>query len=295
VLTVNYIEQFHDYLIASGKSANTIKAYLSDLKQFSIWLQETYGEEGSFTPSSLTQRDVVQYRSYLYTTLQRKPAGINRSLRSVSAFCEWARKKKYIVENPVEEVPIVQQVAAPPKALNHLEYSRLMRTVETSGSKRDIAIIGLMLDAGLRIGEVESLNLEDIEISDRKGLVRIRQGKGLKYREVPLNKDLRKALQSYINIRPNIDTPALFISQWKDRLSSNSIWKLVKKYGEASGLENLTPHSLRHSFGTRLVRDKGNDIVAVAQLMGHSNIQTTSIYTKASQQDLEDAVEKLGR
>lgn len=289
---MNYIEQFNDYLTASGKSANTKKAYLSDLKQFSIWVQESYGEE-SFTPDSITQRDVVQYKSYMQSVQQRKPAGINRALRSISAFCEWAKKQKLIADNPVEEVPVAQQVKAPPKALDSIEYNRLMRIVEKAGSKRDIAIVGLMLDAGLRIGEVEALNVDDIEVSERKGLVRVRQGKGSKYREVPLNKELRKVLQGYLMTRPNLGIEALFISQWKDRLSANSIWKLVKKYGEACGLQDLTPHALRHSFGTRLVREKGVDLVTTAQLMGHSNIQTTALYTKATQKDLENAVEKL--
>lgn len=132
-----------------------------------------------------------------------------------------------------------------------MEQNRLLREVHKSGEKREIAIFELMIGTGLWIGEVESLNLSDIELSDRKGMVMVREGKGQKYREVPLNKDIRKAIQEYLEVRPN-NGEALFISQKGGRLTLNTIWKVVKKYGYKVGLDDLTPHSLRQTFGLSL-------------------------------------------
>jgi len=209
-------------------------------------------------------------------------------------FCDWAKSKDYIQENPAAEISWAKQVKNSPKSLNELEQNRLLREVYKSSNKRDIAIVELMVSAGLRIGEVESLNLSDIQIKDRKGMVTVREGKGQKYREVPLNKDIRKAVQEYFEVRQNIGE-ALFISQKGGRLTSNAIWKVVKKYGNKVGLSDLTPHSLRHTFGTMLIRKHKVDIVTIAALMGHENISTTAIYTKPNQQDMIEAVEKLSK
>jgi site-specific recombinase XerD len=195
--------------------------------------------------------------------------------------------------NPAKGVPMVNQVPAPPSALDRLDMNRLMRAVYKEEIVRDIAIMELLLNTGLRVGEVEELRVDDIEITDRKGNLIVRQGKGGKFRVVPLNKDVRRALTDYNNERSQIDTTALFVSKRKQRLTANAIWRLVKKYGELAGLLEVHPHSLRHTFGTRLVREHNIDLVTAAQLMGHSSVQTTAIYTRATQVDLDNAVERL--
>jgi integrase/recombinase XerD len=101
-------------------------------------------------------------------------------------------------------------------------------------------------------------------------------------------------IQEYLEVRPNIGE-ALFISQKGGRLTSNAIWKVVKKYGNKVGIDDLTPHSLRHTFGTMLIRKHKVDLVTTAALMGHENIATTAIYTQPNQQDMIDAVEKLSK
>ncbi len=290
---MTYIEEFRNTLLDQNKSKYTIKSYLSDLKQFQNWLKGTYGEF-DFKPAIITKLDVAHYKSHMLTVNRRKPSGVNRALSSIASFCDWARSKGYIQENPAEDISWAKQTKTPPKSLSELEQNRLLREVYKSNIKRDIAIVELMVGAGLRIGEVESLDLFDIQISDRKGMVTVREGKGQKYREVPLNKDIRKAIQEYLEDRPN-NGEALFISQKGGRLTSNAIWKVVKKYGNKVGLDDLTPHSLRHTFGTMLIRKHKVDIVTTAALMGHENISTTAIYTKPNQQDMIEAVEKLSK
>ena len=290
---MNHIDDFIQSLKEEGRSPHTIKAYISDLNQFAVWLKGTYGE-AVFTPGSITKLDVTSYKSYLLSVAQRKPAGINRALSSISAFCDWAIRQGFIQANPADQVPQAKQIKTPPKALSEQDLNRLLRTVYKSGKKRDIAIVELMIGAGLRIGEVEALKVADIQVSDRKGAVEVRQGKGSKYRQVPLNRDVRQAIQEYLEVRPD-DGDFLFVSHKGAGLTSNAIWKVIKKYAEEAGLPEVTPHSLRHTFGTRLIRKYGVDIVTTAALMGHANISTTAIYTKPNQQDLMDAVEKLAR
>lgn len=236
----------------------------------------------------------MHYRAHMLNVVQRKPAGVNRALSSIAAFCDWAQENGQIRENPASHIPQAAQVKAPPKALADQELNRLLRTVHQGGHKRDIAMVELMVGTGLRIGEVAALTVADIEMSDRKGLLIVRHGKGDKYRQVPMNKDVRQALQDYLSERP-ADGQALFLSQKGGGLTSNAIWKMIKGYGDRAGLADLTPHALRHTFGTRLIRKHGVDIVTAAALMGHANISTTAVYTKPSQEDLAAAVEKLSK
>ncbi len=153
---------------------------------------------------------------------QRKPAGVNRATSSIAAFCDWAQESGLIHESPASHIPQAAQVKTPPKALTDKELNRLFRTVHQSGHKRDIAIVELVVGTGLRIGEVAALTVADIEMSDRKGLLTVRHGKGGKYRQVPLNKDVREAFHDYLRERPD-DAQALFLSQKGGGLASNAI------------------------------------------------------------------------
>jgi site-specific recombinase XerD len=290
---MTYFEQFEKCLKDGNKSRHTIKSYLSDLRQYEKWLKGTYGEV-ELSPNVITTLDVAHYKTFMLNNQQRKPAGINRALSSISAFCDWAISQRLIAENPVKDIPQAKQIKTPPKSLFENELNKLNREVYKAGNKRDIAMVELMAGAGLRISEVESLTIHDIEVSERKGVVTVRHGKGSKYRQIPLNKDIRKAIQEYLQVRPN-EGGALFISQKGGGLASNAIWKIVKKYADRAGMADITPHSLRHTFGTMLIRKHKVDIMTTAALMGHENISTTAIYTKPNQQDMIEAVEKLSK
>ena len=136
-----------------------------------------------------------------------------------------------------------------------------------------------------------NLRLDDIVISERKGTAIVRSGKGDKYREVPLNADVRKAITDYLETRPNRGN-YLFVSNKSDRLSESQLYRIVRKYADMAGVEAY-PHILRYTFATKLLREKNVDLVTVKELLGHASINTTAIYTRANRQDLEKAVEKL--
>jgi site-specific recombinase XerD len=118
---------------------------------------------------------------------------------------------------------------------------------------------GLLSNTGLRVGELAQLTLGDIELSLRKGLVTVRSGKRVKYRQVPLNVDARRALEEYLPVRPSGEGECLFIGQRGGGLTPPAIWRVVKRYGKHAGLA-ISPHTLRHTFGTRLARSKDVDL-----------------------------------
>ncbi|MEA3376813.1 MAG: tyrosine-type recombinase/integrase, partial [Chloroflexota bacterium] len=140
--------------------------------------------------------------------------------------------------------------------------------------------------------EVSKLRLDDVEISPRKGSVTVRGGKGEKFRRVPLNIDTRKAIQAYLSENPPERDNHLFVSQRGGPLQPSGIYYLVNRYAYDARLEDVTPHTLRHTFGKNLV-DAGVSLDRVAQLLGHESVDTTRIYTTPSEQDLQREVEKI--
>ena len=273
-----------------GISPYTVRGYMTDLKRFAAWFEKTNGEPMHLR--DVTPVDVRDYKAYLQTVKKFKPATINRRLAALRAYFYWSIDEGLIKENPVR-VRNVEEPQTAPRSIGEREYHRLLRAVQKGGSKRDIAIIQMLRHTGLRVGELCSLDLEDIVMSERKGKVIVRSGKGRRYREVPLNLDVRRALQEYLSDeRPEVDTPNIFIGQRKNGLTEVAIQDIVRKYAEVAKLEGVTPHVLRHTFAKSLI-DKGVDLVTVQQLMGHQRIDSTARYTKPSKRDLEVAVSRL--
>ena len=284
-------KSFAQALVQQGRRPLTVASYLSDLRGFADWFTQTNGE--AFAPGGITALDVRSFKSYLITVAGFKPATVNRRLASLSRYCAWARTQGLLQDDPTAEVKGLRQVKPAPKALAAVDLRRLLREVHKRGIPRDVALVELLANTGLRAGEAAQLVVEDIELSARKGKVTVRSGKGAKYRQVPLNADSRRALEEYLAVRPQTGTSAFFVGQRGNGLTSSAIWRVVKQYGRHAGLE-ISPHTLRHTFGTRLVRRKGVDLVTVAAMMGHESLDTTAIYTRPSEEDMAEAVETLG-
>jgi site-specific recombinase XerD len=284
------VTQFIAELQRQEAAARTLKNYESDLLCFGRWFQNSVGE--AFTAERVTPTDVRDYKAHLLTVERRKPATINRRLASLRKFFQWAKAIDRIQELPSDSVKGVQSVPRAPKSLEKREVDRLIRAAERDGNKRNLAILQTLRHTGIRVGELCALKQNDVEISERKGLLTVRSGKGGKHREIPLNNDLRKAIEAYQAVRPKVLDSHLFIGQRGEGLKPQAVENVVKKYARAAGLEDVSPHTLRHTFG-KLVLDAGEDLVIVAKLLGHERLETTAIYTQPSDRDLERAVEKL--
>jgi integrase/recombinase XerD len=271
-------------------SPRTRDAYRLDLLHFAGWFAQTVGE--TFTPEAVTPTDVREYRGYLMNVEHRQPSTVNRRLAALRRFFQWAKATGLVKELPTENVKGVASSPRAPHWLDKRDVDRLIRTVERHGDTRDLAIVLTLRHTGIRVSELSSLMLGDVETSERKGTLTVRSGKGSKFRVLPLNVDARQAITAYLKVRPAVSADHLFIGQRGQGVSSRAVELLVTKYGRLAGLEDVTPHTLRHSFGKHAL-DAGADLVSVAALLGHQRLETTAIYTTPSQRDLEKVVEKL--
>ena len=288
------IPNFLSDLEAEGVSPHTVRAYGADLRAWAKWCDQTTGGQ------ALTAADPRDIRDYLGYMVRQglKPATINRRLNAIRRFYKWATRKGLADDNPFDDlrVGVKAQKQTAPKWLTEKEQRRLLRAVREYGRKdrlRDMAIIRLGMDAGLRLSEIAALTLDDVTVNGRSGWVQVRYGKGGKAREVPLSVDARKALGAWLAERERhryADDPHLFLGQ-RGPLAGPGIYRIVTKYGRLAGIAGLTPHTLRHTFAKNLI-DAGRPLTVVAALMGHGSLNTLAIYTRPSREDLARAVNR---
>jgi len=285
---------FRAELEAQDLSPATVLGYANDVELFARWYVGAYGEE--FDVGRIVQREVSEYRAWLQGQ-SASPATINRRLASLTKFFEWAAPER---TNPAAGVHGIALVDPGVQALSTAELRRLMREVHVHGVIRDIAILEVLCGTAIRVGELVSLRLDDYEIGERKGLIRIRQGKGRTSREIPLNVDVRKALAAWLEDPTSLklrrasgsDGGWLFLGQ-RGRLTAVGVWRIVRKYGKFAGIPDLRVHQLRHTALTRMVRELGMDLAIVAKISGHRDLKSVLRYAAPSQDDLAQAVEKL--
>ena len=302
-ITEQHLQEFLTALIAKERSPITMRGYLGDIRLFSAWYVDTYAEPLTF--DNLTAAAVRAYKQHLLNE-PAKPKTINRRLASLAAFADWARQAAYLKEaNPVVGVTKVSQAPLAPRWLDHKQQAALLRTVEKEVQiavqryprlqvthLRDAGIVYLLLNTGLRVKEVVGLHLNDVLLSERKGTIIVRQGKGGKRRQIPLNAQARKALQDYLEVRPQVSVDSFFLGQSNCGVQEKTVQRAIKRFAEAAGMDDISAHMLRHTFAKSLI-DKGVTLEKVAALLGHSDLSTTQIYTTPGEKDLEEAVEKL--
>ncbi|MCY7865915.1 tyrosine-type recombinase/integrase [Bacillus spizizenii] len=258
-----------------AKSDTTIKTYVHAIEQFEYWLKSAGTDLSSYS-----RADVQQYLDYL-TANGKSAATVNKIFNAIKSFSRWAKKEETIEDIRIVKQPDVKNQA--PKSLPRLDRLRLIRESDRSNNKRDYAIVTTLLHTGVRVSELTAFNRTDVEMSERKGNIIVRQGKGNKERTIPLNAETRRALQKSLEERDD-DHPALFISNRKKRISVRNVQHILKQYG-------IHPHMLRHTFITDLVRN--NDLVVAQFLSGHSSTEMLARYSKPTQDDMQEAVDQL--
>lgn len=290
---VPHIDPYIAHLDRTGKRPNTVLAYCRDVIHFGAWFLSTTGR--SFHPQAVDPRDIGEYRSYLLQR-NRKPATINRSLIALKRYFDWALREELITDSPfeiLERFLVKEQSDTAPRWLTYREQRALVRAVREGRSRRDMAIVQTLLGTGLRVSELAALQIQDLTIKERSGRLTVRQGKGGKARTVPLDNRTRYALAGYLEERqnhPHGQRQRLFLGQ-RGPIRQRAISYVVEKYAYNARLENLSPHTLRHSFAKNLV-DTGTPLDQVATLLGHERLDTVRIYTRPSEADLERAVRR---
>ncbi len=229
------------------------------------------------------------YKRHLKQVDKASPATVNAHLTAIDHYLQFLGRKA--PEIPREDLP-----QAAPEALNREEQQRLLRAVAGCRRSLDRAVVLLMYYTGIRVGECAALDVDDIFVVGRKRKLVVRNGKGDFYREIPLNEEAAEAVQEWLMDRgTRFDGKptdmALFLNPQGRRMSTASLDLIVRKVGHACGLA-LSPHTLRHTLLTNLVRN-GNDLILVAEIGGHKRLETTKRYTLPTVGDKQRALEGL--
>lgn len=292
------LADFRDYLVAHDRAEHTIRTYLGDLQRFDAWLGSIRAEP--LSPETLTAEDVRAYRQSL-AEQGVKPGSINQYVAALRAYSRWCTESGQLAVDPLRWVRTSREQSLAPKWLTHKEQSAVVREAERALAaahteakrlecRRDLSLIVLLLNTGLRISEACELEPGDVQLHDRSGRLIVRSGKGAKRRVVPLNREARRALADWLNIRPP-GSSTLFTTAHGLPLSYAAAYRRIAALGQRIGID-LHPHTLRHTFAKSLV-DSGVGLEQVAALLGHESLNTTRIYTIPSEEDLQQAVAHL--
>jgi len=275
----------------------TVRGYRYDLRQFLRWFNHAKGSSARF--EKLAVLDLINYRQHLVKVEGLRPATVNRRLEALRRFCRWAQQSKRLRTNVALDLRPVRTVRnTRPVGLTEPEVHTLLRLAGESGhglAKRNYALVQLMVQAGLRVGEVAALRIADIIARERSGLVRIREGKGLKAREVPLNATARRALRLYLDARSRAgpDEP-LFLSERGGSMPTRTIQAVIAHLARRARIDrvHVSAHSLRHTFALNYLRQSPGKLVELASLLGHESLDTTAIYTRPSSEELAQDLER---
>ena len=280
------VERYTRDLERAPLAVRTRDAYGQHVGAYGAWLAGRPEPGVAITDPRGRDHAARDFKRHLKVERGWKPSSVNQALAAVDHF------NRFLGLGPanVKREPLAQ---AAPKALTEEQQRELLRAAEAS-RPRDRAIVTLLLYTALRLQEVVALDVDDVSISARKGMLVVRSGKGDAYREVPLNASSRKAVDEWLKDRgkpTGDDERGLFVGPRGLRLTPRSVDRVVRGVADRAGLE-LSAHVLRHTCVTNLVR-AGNDLVLVAELAGHRRLETTRRYSLPSAADRQAAMEAL--
>ena len=274
---VNMLDDFSNYLVSDKKvSANTLQAYIRDVRQYMDYLKTV----GISNCTEVTPTTYLNYMTYLQK-LGKAPTSVSRAIASTRGFYRYLCSKKMCDINPVEKVRTLKTERKLPQILTGEEIELLLSqpTGQDFKGKRDKAMMELLYATGIRVTELISLDMEDINL-DVGYIICRRQGKE---RVIPIYPRAVAALKEYITqerIPMSEDEPeALFVNTNGTRLTRQGFWKIIKTYKQKANInKEITPHTLRHSFAAHLL-ENGADIKSLQEMLGHADVSSTQIYT----------------
>jgi len=274
----------------------TVRGYRYDLRHFQAWHDAIQGN--AVVVERLTEFDLIAYRQAMIAAGNR-PTTVNRRLDALRHLCRWAQRTGAMAADIARNL---RRIRLPrnrqPLGLLDTEVHAMLRAAGASThglARRNYALVQLMLQTGLRVGEVAALRIADVTLRDRSGGVHVRHGKGLKDREVPLNATARRAVKQYLDERPGVVASApLFLSGRESALPVRSIQAGIAGLARRARLSRIrvSAHTLRHTFALAFLRDNPGKLVELANLLGHDSLDTTALYTRSSRDDLAADLER---
>lgn len=283
------VSLFVQFLNNNDLAENSRRAITNDLRKFAKWFVESNKE--SFNIHRVTTRDVVNFRDHLRRVQEQAVSTVNRAIVSVRRFLNWLRVEGHIAKNPADAVKELRSVELAPQGLDRTDVRKLLREAELRADVRANAIFHLFLYTGCRCGDLVALELSDVILNDRSGTVTFRHGKGGKQRSVPLPLQARHAMTDYLSTRPPIESQRVFVGE-RGPLGERGIRALCDKYSAFIGVK-LHPHIFRHSMAHQYLEANPGELVGLAQILGHSNLNTTKRYVQRSANELGDATDRM--
>ena len=284
------IKTFLEFLQNEKKmSTNTLQSYERDVLQFSKYL-----DEKKMNYSKVKTEDIKEYLKHLQE-MGKKTSSISRSLASIRSFYQYELRNKKIKINPTENVQAPKVEKHAPSILSSQEIELLLdqpKDVDLKGT-RDKAMLEFAYATGMRVTEIISLNIEDVDLENANVVCK----SAVKQRTIPLGTLSLKALKEYIEeARPILvrdeDEKALFVNINGGRLTRQGFWKIIKFYQEQAHIEkDITPHTLRHSFATHLLQN-GADLKSIQTMLGHSDISSTQVYMQFQDDSIKNIYRK---
>lgn len=291
----NAIEAFRRHLETEKmRSSNTVKAYMNDLNEFKDYLG-TLCQKGALRNIGHVDKNTIRgFLAKKYGRIAKASAG--RKLAAIRSFFKFLVREGVLVSNPAASITSPKKEKALPRSLNADEMDRFFSR-NSDAFSRDVAIFELLYSTGIRVGELVSITLNDIDLQN--GWVRV-MGKGSKERYVPVGSKALEALRVYLNTRRVIETSSktknnkgiLFLNLRGGPLSDRSVRRILKELLLNAGIvRDASPHCFRHSFATHLLHS-GADLRSIQELLGHSNLSTTQRYTKVNLASLMEVYDR---
>ncbi|MDQ3800165.1 MAG: site-specific tyrosine recombinase XerD [Acidobacteriota bacterium] len=283
------VREYLSYLqVEKGLAKNSLESYERDLAKLKTW-----SEKNGFNIINLSRQDLREFLIDL-SRENLSATSVSRIISALRGFYKFLLFDRHIAKNPAEDLDAPQKGSYLPNFLNQAEIEQLLLVPDVSGEigLRNRAILETMYAAGLRVSELCSLQLGDVELD--AGILTCK-GKGSKTRRVPIGKSSVEWLKSYLVVRrrkENVENRNLFVSAAGNPITRQDVFKMVKECGEKIGREDISPHTLRHSFATHLIQNRA-DVRSVQQMLGHADISTTQIYTHITDNHLRKTYERF--
>lgn len=289
------VAQFEDYLHHRGKSTESITAYASTLKTFGKFYRKELKKPGPYV-SKLQETDFHVFIEHLRSTKRFAATSINRAVSALRNFSRYALEKRLHKRDIARDLKTYfVGPAKSPSRINTAESRRLVTAINLNAQngRRDLAMVQMLMQCGLRVGEMHRLSVNDVVLHRTSGHIRVRDEKTRAERVVPLNASVRHALREYLKIRGEIPgTDPLFVSQRGGRISIKTIQYLIKKYLCIIGRQDLSARDLRRHLACSLYA-KTHNLPVVQQVLGHRSLATTARYVQATEEEIQAALEQL--